>query len=222
MEHQEEPPPAQPPAPVIPGAPSSAATRPPMNRQQRRRARSDKKRRRARSDKKRPWARSDQINRASAVIAGVALFLSSVPYIRGIIHHFTAPSATISHVKVSYTSIKAGCETDVDANVSASNIAPGNSLWLVARDFRGLWYPTVRIEPSRPGAQYGSSSTPDPVSEYDVIMLSNSNDGSFVRYESNPKSQEQGFYSLPPGYRVLKTWEHQVSPVDPSCSGAGE
>lgn len=208
MEHQEGPPPAQPPTPVIPGAPSSAATRPPMNRQQRRRAR---------SDQKRQWALSDKISWFSASFAFLALLISLYPIVRDFNHNRTAPKATISHIKVSGTSIKAGCETAVEANVSVSNIAAGNSLWLVARDLRGLWYPAVRIDLSTPVAQDGSSSTPDPVSEYVVIMLSNSNDGSFVRYENNPKSQ--GFYSVPPGYRVLTTWERQVSPVEPNCSG---
>jgi hypothetical protein len=165
----------------------------------------------SRAKPKRGWLRSNIVSLFAALIALAALI---IPIGREIYHNWTRPRATISDLKFSGTLDKANCATDVDANVSTSHIAADSSLWLVARDFLGLWYPAARVDLSMHDAE-GFSISPDPVSGYVVILLSNSSDSSFVKYNSHPNSR--GLYSLPPGYRLLDTWARQDR-VDPGCS----
>jgi hypothetical protein len=169
------------------------------------------------------WSRADKIN---AVIAATALAVALVPAGRGIYDAVTAARAKISHASaIERVQKNSVCRTSFSALITASNIASDQTLWVLAQDDAGLWYPIDHFDsatppPWQPMADIRSDL---PIGEFVVIILTNSEDGSLVRYMQrlqthNSGRVSQGVSSLPPGFRYLATWQPHLRGVPPgSC-----
>jgi hypothetical protein len=151
-------------------------------------------------------------------MAATAIAVALVPVGRTIYDTVTAARATISHVSAS-ESIQQNsvCETSFSALITASNIASDQTIWVLAQDAAGLWYPIDRFDSATP-PPWQAVTTDNirsdlPIGEFVVITLTNSEDSSLVRYMERLQTQgdsgrvSQSFSSLPPGYRYLTTWQ---------------
>ena len=152
------------------------------------------------------WTRADKIN---AIIAVTALAVALAPIGHVIYNVLTAPSVTISNVRTFYNTQASECTTTFNASVRASNIPDDQSLWLVALGNNGLWFPAENIDTNfpQPWPVYAGTTTNASIYEYVVIMLSSSDDGTFVNYVNHPHDVDPGLSSLPPGYRFMTTWK---------------
>jgi hypothetical protein len=154
-------------------------------------------------------------------MAATAVVVALAPVGRTIYDAVTAARAKISHVSASESVLKNSvCETSWSALITPSNIASDQTLRVLAQDAAGLWYWIDRFDgakppPWRPMADIRSDL---PIGEFVVIAVTNSADGSLVRYMQHLQTHDsgrvtQGVSSLPPGYRYLTTWQPHLAPT---------
>jgi hypothetical protein len=177
------------------------------------------RRRGAKDDK---WSRADLI---AMVTALVALFTALAPYVEQVVHNiWGAPNAVISDANVRAIAAKGQkCSIEFTADGGANRISAGYDLWLVGRSRQGLWYPVTRVSNgtwSAPGT-LRTTLINLPVS-MDLVLLSDSRDGPFIRYTSQRKvakdSLQQGLSALPSDGEVLNV--DSLKNLRPDCLSA--
>ena len=149
------------------------------------------------------------------MIAATALAVALVPVGRAVYDAVTAARAKISQASASESvQTNSVCETSWSALITASNIASDQSVWVLAQDAAGLWYPISRFGSATPPPwrAIADISSDQPIGEFVVITVTNSEDGALVRYMERLQTHDSGrvdhgVSSLPPGYRYLATWQ---------------
>jgi hypothetical protein len=153
------------------------------------------------------WTRANKIAMVTAI---AALSTAGAPYVQRVVHSiWQAPQAAINYVLPTASNGKRDqCSTVFTAGGAAKRIPANDDLWVAVRSHQGLWYPVARIS-SGTWTSRGAIKTSQvnyPVS-IDVILLSDANDGQFIRYMSQRETIKgnvnQGFSSLPLGNEVL-------------------
>jgi hypothetical protein len=146
------------------------------------------------------WSRADRI----AVITAVAALITALaPYPPRIVHYiWQTPSAAIKNITTAMVGTGKQCKMQFMANGVADHIPANEDLWLIVRSYEGLWYPVARLK-SNPWRTRGTAAiTPtDLPANIDIILLSNTRDGSFIKNAS--QRREQGYSNLPPDNQVL-------------------
>lgn len=162
-------------------------------------------------DAKKPaWSRTDKIARLGLVVAVVTAIGVLIPYAIDVYNHLTGPAAAFAEP------VNGSAQTSsLGASGTAHNIPLSDDLWLAVRSgIEARWYPVERLVVQNghwsvgPGIIWPASGT----QELQIIMLSDSDEASFINYVQahNLQHKNPGLSNLPPGYQVLKTVQIEV------------
>jgi hypothetical protein len=154
------------------------------------------------------WTRADRINFGVAVGACLTAIAALFPDVVHLIDNiWQAPHATINEAAWAGFAVKKNgpCPTAMAVSGTADHIPAGDDLWLVARSNKSVWYPVHRINIPAGGSWevFGSIGT-SRITELDLRIFSQAQDGQFVNYMNNGAGG--GFSHLPPGPPPLSRW----------------
>jgi hypothetical protein len=146
------------------------------------------------------WTVADKINSVIAATALFAALIALVPYAKQVIHSIWQTSnGTISYISpapIGDSNRQWECSIRVSVGGAAYHIPDNMDLWLVAHsDATGLWYLISKVPPGN-WSEAPAISSALRVSAFQLIMVSNTDDGSFVDYWKD--SVDGRFYHIKP------------------------